>query len=94
MIGAIGGFGLMWVWVTFFFTKTNPECSPTRRKKTRNIVYYTLGLIMLFGVLLLIIGAFGAFNESFPHTWLAEEILLLPAGVALLIKSGIFLSDN
>jgi hypothetical protein len=94
MIGAIFGFGLLWVWVTFFFTKSNPRGHKTPRKRLRNKIYYSMGLVMLFGILLLILGRLGAFTNGFPYVWLAEEFILIPAGVAIIVKSGLVLKDN
>ncbi|MDR0889877.1 MAG: hypothetical protein LBM28_04420 [Oscillospiraceae bacterium] len=93
-ISAIIGFGLMWIWVMFFFTKSTPNGTVTRQKRMRNKLYYTMGILMFFGFLLLILGRLGAFRSGFPYTWLAEEFILIPAGIAILVKSGVFLRDK
>jgi hypothetical protein len=93
-IGALLGFGLMWVWIMFFFTKSGSDGIRTRHKRIRNKIYYTVGLVMLFGIFIFVLGALNFFEESKPYVWLAEEILLIPAGFALLVKSGVFVKDK
>lgn len=89
-IGAVVGFGAMYIWIAFFFTRGVPE--PTPRKLVRNKVYVVCAIIMECGIAYFVIGIFGLAG---PYSiFIAEELMLIPAGFALIVKSGIFLRDK
>lgn len=90
-IGALIGFGLMFIWIFFFFTKTD-QVTPTPRKILRNRIYMVCSGIMLAGIMLIAVNMFTYMGDYL--IFIAEEFLLIPAGIAVLIKSGAVLRDK
>ncbi len=89
-LGSAIGFGAMFLWIAFFFTRGSLHPTPEKRK--RNEVYRICATLMAAGILLLALGALGWLGPY--SVFLAEELMLLPAGVALLVKGGLFLRDK
>ncbi len=89
-LGTVVGFGAMFIWIAFFFTRGVPH--PTPEKLKRNSVYLCCATLMAAGIILLILGVFGVLGSY--SVFIAEEFLLIPAGFALLVKSGLFLRDK
>lgn len=93
--GALVGFSAMIVWVSVCFTKSNKAPHfQTPEKRKRNVCYMLLAVVMLLSLLLFVANAGGKFGTEFPIIWLVEAIILCCAGVALLIKGGMFLKDK
>ncbi|MCL2676080.1 MAG: hypothetical protein FWE84_05835 [Firmicutes bacterium] len=93
LVGSGIGFGMMWVWVTFYFTRSDKEKSrQTKQKIIRNYIYIACGAAMLCGLVMLVIGSFIDFGKYL--VFIAEEFILIPAGIAILVKSGFFLADK
>ena len=91
--GAATGFGLMWVWIQFYFTKSNKDKeSQTKQKRIRNHIYTACGAAMLCGILLMILDCFIPMGSYM--MFIAEEFMLIPAGLAIVIKGGLFLKDK
>lgn len=89
-IGSIIGFGCMFIWIAFFFTRGVPK--PTPEKLRRNQVYFACAVFMAAGILLFVMGLF---NTHDPYrVFIAEQFMLIPAGIALLVKSGVMLKDK
>ncbi len=89
-IGALIGFGAMFVWIAFFFTRSVPR--PTPQKLRRNQIYVVCATLMAAGILLFIIGTFVVMGRY--SVFIAEEFMLMPAGFALLVKSGLLFADK
>lgn len=89
-IGAVTGFGAMFIWVTFFFTRG--VANPTPEKHIRNQIYLSCATLMAAGIVLFILGMLGVMGEY--SVFIAEEFMLIPAGFALLVKSGLVLRDR
>jgi hypothetical protein len=87
---SVVGFGAMFVWIAFFFTRKS--ANPTREKLIRNSVYRICAGFMLAGIIVFVIGMFGAVGTH--YVFIAEEFLLIPAGVAVITKSGLILKDS
>lgn len=85
--GAIFGFVSMIIWIGFCFTKSNSK-KPTEQKNKRNRWYRGCALASTLGIVWFIIG--DMIFPGFPNVWLAEEFILLPIGVAVLIKAESF----
>jgi hypothetical protein len=90
-IGALLGFGVMAYWVSIQFRKGVLDDDQTTMKKWRNRIYATVGWTMLSALIVVALGKI--FDWSTTIFW-AEECLLLPASVAILVKSGAFLKDK
>ena len=90
-VGALMGFGAMWYWIMFQFTKGLMDEERTKMKRWRNRVYRGCGLAMLSGIAWFLIGEKVCLTA--PNTWIAEELILIPAGIACLVKGGAFLKD-
>lgn len=86
-IGAGVGFAAMVLWVMYLFTKG--------KNKTRKIVYFILGFISLCALFALLEhGMVGSMTATFDIqdsliVWILEAALLIPLGVALIIKSDL-----
>jgi hypothetical protein len=80
------------VWIGFLFTGSKGV--KTAEKKVRNTVYFISAGFMTIGVVCFILDCFGLFGEKFPLVWLEEVVVLLPAGFAILVKSGMCLRDG
>lgn len=89
-LGATAGFGAMFIWIAFYFTRG--EKNPTPEKLIRNNIYIICAALMAAGIILFILGMVGIVGNH--NVFIAEEFLLIPAGVALLAKSGVILSDK
>ncbi|SDP27654.1 hypothetical protein SAMN04487897_16210 [Paenibacillus sp. yr247] len=89
-IGALIGFGLMFVWIAFFFTRSNGKM--TTRKIWRNRIYMICSSAMISAISLFIVG--NIVNMGSMLVFIAENFLLIPAGVAIIIKSGLILADK
>jgi hypothetical protein len=50
--------------------------------------------MMLAGLILTVLDLCGMLKTNLPLVWMWEELILLPAGVAILIKSGLGLKDT
>lgn len=89
-ISAILLFGTMIFWIGTRFTKG--VLDPTPQKKWRNRIYKSCSLLALGGILWFIIG-----NWIFPggpNVFIAEELILIPLGFAVMVKGGAFLKDK
>lgn len=90
---AVSGFGLMWVWIQFYFTKSDKtKTERTKQKTIRNYVYISCGVAMLCGILMIAISSF--INMGNHIVFIVEEFLLIPAGFAIMVKGGLFLKDK
>ena len=87
------GFGLMFVWITFYFTRSNKEKTErTKQKNIRNKIYIACGSAMFCGIAMLIIGSFVSMGQYI--VFIGEEFILIPAGFAIIVKSGLILKDK
>jgi hypothetical protein len=87
------GFGLMFIWITFYFTRSNKEKTErTRQKIIRNKIYIACGTAMFCGLAILIISYFVPMGRYI--VFIGEELILIPAGFAIVVKSGLFLRDK
>lgn len=94
-IGAIAGFGAMIFWIMLCFTKSDkPRSEQTQRKKLRNKIYRTLGVLMIVSLLIFVVDMFGAFGEDFPVIMVIEWVMLWIAAPACAIKGGLILRDK
>jgi len=92
LVAAVGGFGLMTVWVMFYFTKsTFKKGEWTRRKTIRNRIYNSCGTMMFSGLIMILLGM--VLNWQYV-VFIGEEIILIPAGFAILVKDGLILKDK
>ena len=93
LCAAASGFGLMFVWITFYFTRSDKEKKDrTKQKIIRNYIYIACGAAMLCGLIMLLIGSFVPMGRYI--VFIGEEFILLPAGFAIIVKSGLILSDK
>lgn len=79
------------IWIGFLFRKSSGQ--PTAQKGHRNKIYSISACAMFIGTLLFFFGFYKA-SDKFPIIWLAEVIILIPASLAILIKSGALLKDK
>lgn len=91
-IGAVVGFASMAYWVGFQMTKGVMDEDKTVMKKWRNAVYRICFTLICFGILWFAIG--DMIYPGGPNVWIAEEIILIPAGFACLVKGGGLLKDK
>jgi len=90
---AASGFGLMTVWITFYFTRSDKEKKDrTRQKIIRNYIYIACGAAMFCGLAMLIIGSFVSMGHY--AVFIGEEFILIPASFAIVVKSGLILKDK
>lgn len=93
--GALLGFGAMIGWVLFCFTKSDkPIEKQTPEKRLRNKIYYTMGVLMVFSIILFLLNIFSAFKPEFPIIFVTEVIILTLGGIACIIKGGLILKDK
>ncbi len=93
LIAAASGFGLMFVWITFYFTRSDKEKKDrTRQKIIRNYIYIACGAAMFCGLTMLLIGNFVPMGRYI--VFIGEEFILIPASLAIIIKSGLILKDK
>ena len=86
------GFGLMFVWIAFYFTRSDKaKKDRTKQKTIRNYIYIACGAIMFCGIAMLIIGRFAPIVKYI--VFIGEEFILIPAGFAIIVKSGLILKD-
>ena len=88
--GAVLGFGSMFIWIAFFFTRGVPN--PTRQKLKRNYIYVICATLMASGIILFILGMFGVVGAY--NVFIAEEFMLIPAGIACIVKSELVMKDK
>jgi len=86
---AIVGFGLMFVWIAFYFTKQGTN--PTDEKLLRNKVYTACAAVMALAIVIFLLGLFNIIEG--PYVFVAEEFMLIPAGFALVVKGGLLFGD-
>jgi hypothetical protein len=89
-IAAVIGFGAMFIWVAFYFTRG--VANPTPEKRTRNRIYLVCATFMASGIILFILGMFGLIGAH--SVFIAEEFLLIPAGFASIVKGGFLFEDK
>lgn len=89
-IASVTGFGAMFVWIAFYFTRGDQN--PTREKLIRNQIYFACAAFMAAGILLFILGLFGIMGAY--SAFIAEEFMLIPTGFALFVKSGLVFRDK
>ena len=95
LIGAVGGFGSMILWVMLCFRKSDRRKElRTKEKNLRDSVYFYLGIAMILSLGVFLLDSTGLFGVSFPVVFVAECAMLLFGGVACLIKGGLFLKDR
>jgi peptidoglycan/LPS O-acetylase OafA/YrhL len=88
-------FATLIIWIGVFFRKTHTDRSRmSRRKRQRNIVYLIASHLMFAGLIFTVLDLCGLLKINLPLVWLWEELILLPAGIAILIKSGLALKDE
>jgi hypothetical protein len=87
-------FATLIIWIGVLFLKTGDRKSMTRQKRQRNIVYRIASYFMLIGLILTVQDLCGMLKMDLPLVWMWEELILLPAGIAILIKSGLILEDK
>ena len=90
LISAITLFGALIFWLAFLFTKTTKGSSwkkMTPTKRIRNIIYYFTGAFAFVGLIFTVLNL--AKITEVPYVWLWEEVILIPSGFALLVKSGL-----
>jgi len=92
LIGAAMGFGLMAVWIMFYFTKTDKTKIPTSEKLRRNAWYRFWGGGVFISILLLCLCFFVDFGPI--GVFVAEELALFSMGMAVLVKGGAFFRDK
>jgi hypothetical protein len=66
----------------------------TRQKRQRNTVYRFASFFMLIGLIITVQDLCGMLKTDLPLVWIWEELILLPAGAAILIKSELLLRDK
>jgi len=81
----------------FLFTKSNKL--KTNRKKTRNVIYITCGVIMLASLLIILLGYFGILIPTDYYiknnlTFWMESIAVESFGISWLVKGEAILKDN
>ena len=93
LCAAASGFGLMFIWITLYFTRSDKEKKDrTKQKIIRNYIYIACGAVMLCGLLMIFIGRFVPMGQHI--VFIGEEFILIPAGFAIIVKSGLILKDN
>lgn len=93
LVAAASGFGLMFIWITFYFTRSDKEKEDrTKQKIIRNYIYIACGSAMLCGLLMMVIGSFVPMGRYI--VFIGEEFILIPAGLAIIVKSGLILRDK
>ena len=93
LCAAASGFGLMFVWITFYFTRSDKtKKNRTKQKIIRNYIYIACGAVMLCGLLMIFIGRFVPMGRYI--VFIGEEFILIPAGFAIIVKSGLILKDK
>ena len=93
-IGAAVGFGFIAVWVLFFFTRSDKPISEwTKQKHIRNYIYALCGGAIIMALVMFILSMqFVDFGPT--AVFWAEQFLLTPTGIALIVKSGLILKDK
>jgi len=93
--GALVGFGAMSLWIMVCFTKSDkPRNAQTKEKRTRNNVYFFLGLAMMLLLGVVILNFIGVIGDERPVVFVAEWVMLTFGGIACWIKGGLFLKDK
>jgi hypothetical protein len=93
--GAVAGFGCMIAWVMFCFTKSGfPKHLRTKEKRTRDNIYFWLGICMMLSLGLFVYDYLGLLGDGFPVVFAAECVMLTFGGAACLVKGGAFLRDS
>jgi peptidoglycan/LPS O-acetylase OafA/YrhL len=91
-VAAVVLFLTLILWIGFLFTGSKGV--KTDGKKVRNMLYVISAGFMTVGTVCFILDCFGFLGEKFPLVWLEEVVILLPAGFAILVKSGMWFGDN
>jgi hypothetical protein len=91
-VAAVVLFASLIVWIGFLFTGSRGV--KTREKKVRDMIYRIATVFMTVGVVCFIAERSGLLGEAFPLIWLEEVIILIPAGIAILVKSGMGFKDK
>lgn len=91
-VGALVMFLAFIYWVMFQFTKSNVLVK-TKEKRIRNSVYLFCSLCSLSGIILIILNSLNLVLLPNAIFW-GEELILIPLGIAVIIKSGILLKDK
>jgi hypothetical protein len=91
-IAAVVLFVALIVWIGFLFTGSKGV--KTHGKKVRDMIYTVSAGFMTVGVICFIAERSGLLGEKFPLIWLEEVIILIPAGIAILVKSGMGFKDK
>ena len=93
LCAAAVGFSLMTVWILFYFTRSDKEkTNRTKEKIIRDYVYIACGAAMICGLIMLIIGFFVPMGHYV--VFIGEQFILIPAGLAIVVKGGLFLKDK
>lgn len=96
IISAATSFTGMFVNIMFLFTLNKGEVS--EQKKKRNIVYRVCAILIVIGILIIAASPFLLSKEYIPKNlvWWAEFIILVPTGIAWIVKSEAlgFLNDK
>lgn len=93
LCAAASGFGLMFVWIAFYFTRSDKDKKDrTQQKIIRNYIYIACGAAMFCGILMLLIGSFVEMGKYI--VFIGEEFILIPASFAIIVKSGLILKDK
>lgn len=90
VIGSIVGFGAMFIWIAFFFTRG--VANPTPQKLIRNEIYLICATLMAAGIVVFVLGSFGVLGNY--SVYIAEQFMLIPMGFALIVKSGYLVRDR
>jgi hypothetical protein len=90
-VAAVVLFVALIVWIGFLFTGNKGV--KTHGKKVRDMIYTVSAGFMTVGVICFIAERSGLLGEAFPLIWLEEVIILIPAGIAILVKSGVGFRD-
>lgn len=94
-IGALLGFGSLILWVLLCFTESDKTIEEqTPEKRIRNKLYYSMGILMSFSIILFLLNIIGAFKPEFPIIFVTEVIILTLGGIACMVKGGLFLKDK
>jgi len=95
-VAAVALFLSLILWIICFFTLTKDEETGrsiwkwkglSKEKKIRNRVYFFMGIIELVGLVFVVMNFCKV--TGVPFVWLGEVIILISAGIALLVKSGL-----
>ena len=93
--GALVGFGAIICWILICFRKSDlPKRARTGQKNRRNVCYSFFGWGMLGAMAVFASDLLGLFGDGFPVVFAVEVILLVFAGAACLLKSGLVLKDD